>query len=396
MKVLNKAVCGMFLFVACQNQTTWHEQAVKHAESQLLSAAKYYKPGSSPRSLEKDGSVRLSTRHQSDPDWPGLQDWTSGFFPGSLWYLYELTGNEEVKKEAINYTEALDGIQYYTHTHDLGFMINCSFGNAYRLTKNPKYKELMRQGAVSLSNRFNPQVACLRSWDFGPWQFPVIVDNMMNLELLNEVAVLSGNQVFKDISIAHANTTMQHHFRDDYSSYHVLDYDTISGKPLSKGTFQGYADHSAWARGQAWGLYGYTMMFRYTKDKKYLEMAEHIASFIMSYKQMPADLIPYWDYDAPNIPNAPRDASAAAITASALLELCHYAENGEAYFDYAENILKSLASPSYQAELGENALFVLKHSVGAYPNNSEVDCPLNYADYYYLEALLRYKKKLNY
>jgi rhamnogalacturonyl hydrolase YesR len=300
-----------------------------------------------------------------------------------------------MKQKAIDYTLALDSIKYFTHTHDLGFMLYCSYGNAYRLTKEDTYKNTLIRGAQSLISRYNENVGCIRSWDFGDWQYPVIVDNMMNLEFLMWTANTTSDKTYSDIATSHADITMANHFRDDYSSYHVVSYDTITGKTIEKQTHQGYSDESSWARGQAWGIYGYTMMYRFTKNPAYLQMAQNIASLIMNLESMPEDYIPYWDYNAPDIPNAPRDASAAAVTASALLELSELTKDGQAYFNYAENVLKSLSSPAYLAEAGENNFFILKHSVGALPNNSEVDTPINYADYYYLEALLRYKSIIN-
>ncbi|WP_430812239.1 MULTISPECIES: glycoside hydrolase family 88 protein [unclassified Carboxylicivirga] len=380
---LSRYILIAIVLMACQKPPTdqWLNHAVKTAEQQLVLAAEHYTPEHNPRSVYPNGDVRLCH----------LQDWTVGFFPGTLWYGYELSANDQLKDEAIKYTEALDSIKHITHTHDLGFMLYCSYGNAYRLTKNEAYKNVLLHGAQSLISRYNKTVGCIRSWDFDEWQYPVIVDNMMNLEYLMWTSNTSNDKVYSDIATSHADITMANHFREDYSSYHVVSYDTITGKPLEKHTHQGYSHESSWARGQAWGVYGYTMMYRFTKDPAYLQMATNIADFIMNLETMPADLIPYWDYNAPNIPNAPRDASAAAITASALLELSKYTTGGEKYFEYAENVLKSLSSPAYLAEAGTNNFFVLKHSVGALPNNSEVDTPINYADYYYLEAILRYQ-----
>jgi len=240
-------------------------------------------------------------------------------------------------------------------------------------------------------------IKAIRSWDFtnnGKWQYPVIIDNMMNLELLTWASKTTGDNRFHDIAVTHANTTMENHFRDDYSCYHVVSYDTITGKPHIKMTHQGYADESAWARGQAWAIYGYTMMARETGSPEYLAQAKHIARFLMNHPNMPADKVPYWDFDAPNIPDAPRDASAAAIMASALIELSQLDKSDEAksYLDFAEQQVRSLSSPEYLAEKGTNCNFVLKHSTGHLPGNSEVDVPLSYADYYYVEALMRLKK----
>ncbi|MEZ4687789.1 MAG: BNR repeat-containing protein [Bacteroidia bacterium] len=324
--------------------------------------------------------------------------WTSGFYPGTLWYLFEQTGDSVLYKEAIRKLEVLEKEQFNTTTHDLGFMMFCSYGNALRISGDSSYKAVIHQAAKSLSSRFNPKIGCIRSWDPAPWNekwtFPVIIDNMMNLEMLLWAAREYNDTSFAHIAKTHANTTLKNHFREDFSSCHVVSYDTITGMVEAKNTDQGHADESAWARGQAWGLYGYTVMFRYTRDRRYLDQAIGIANFILKHPALPDDRIPYWDFDAPDIPNAKRDASAAAIIASALLELCSYANKVDAirYFDVAEQILQSLAAAPYLADLSENGGFLLKHSVGNMPDNTEVDVPLSYADYYYIEALSRYKK----
>lgn len=320
--------------------------------------------------------------------------WTSGFFPGVLWYLYEANGDVSLKMYAEDYTRRLEKQQFTTSNHDVGFILYCSYGNGWRLTGNEEYKQVMLQGAQSLSTRFNPVTGCIKSWNRKTWQYPVIIDNMMNLEMLFWASEQTGNSKYQDIAIAHADKTLKNHFRDNMTSYHVVSYSVPSGKVESKGTFQGYSDSSAWARGQAWGVYGYTMCYRFTKNPVYLDAAHKIARFIMENRPSENDYIPYWDYDAPGIPNAPRDASASAVTASALLELCGYSEDkklSNSYVEYAENILKQLSSPDYLAKEKENNGFILMHSVGSFPHDSEVDVPLNYADYYYLEALKRYK-----
>ena len=317
-----------------------------------------------------------------------VKDWTSGFFPGSLWYAYELTGNDSLKTEAIEYTNLLNPVRYYRGTHDLGFMINCSYGNALRLTKNDTIAAVMHETADNLCSRFNEGIGCIRSWDFGTWNFPVIIDNMMNLDLLFTVSKLTNDDKYKNVAITHANTTMKNHFRPDYTSWHVVSYNN-DGTVERKQTWQGKNDDSAWSRGQGWGVYGYTACFRETKDSTYLEFARNIADMIMS-RVKTDDAIPYWDYMAPVTPETPRDASAAAVTASALLELSTFVADGQKYFDYAEKILKSLSSDAYLAKPGTNGGFILMHSTGSLPNGSEIDVPLNYADYYYLEALKRY------
>lgn len=323
-------------------------------------------------------------------------DWTEGFFPGTCWYLYETTKDEKWKNAAEKFQAQFESHKNYTFYHDLGFVFNCSYGNGYKLTKNEDFKQVLITAGDSLMTRFNPTVGSIMSWDVDKgwqsergWKFPVIIDNMMNLELLFELSEMTGDSKYKEVAIAHADTTLKNHFRDDYSCVHVVDYDPETGEVRNKHTAQGYAHESSWARGQAWAIYGYTLCYRYTKDEKYLEQAKNVADFIINYEGTPEDGIPYWDYNAPNIPNEPRDASAVAITVSALIELNDYT-NGK-YEAATDKILKSLASEAYTAKLGENKNFVLKHSVGSIPHNNEIDVPLNYADYYYLEALLRYK-----
>lgn len=321
------------------------------------------------------------------------KDWTSGFFPGSLWLAYSLTGDEKLHAEAEKYTGRLEGIQYYKGTHDLGFMVFCSFGNQQAAEHDKHSAEVIVEAANSLISRCDPTIGLIRSWDFGEWNYPVIIDNMMNLEMLFWASKHTGDPKYRDVACRHADITMKNHFRDDCSSYHVVSYND-DGTVESQGTFQGYSDSSAWARGQAWGLYGYTMCYRETGDEKYLKHARRIASFIMNHPATPADRIPYWDYNAPDIPDAPRDASAAAVMSSALFELSTLVPEaeGKEYFNYAETLLVNLSSDGYLAQKGTNGGFILMHSVGHLPADSEIDTPLNYADYYYLEAIGRYLK----
>ncbi|SJZ97990.1 Glycosyl Hydrolase Family 88 [Chitinophaga eiseniae] len=380
------------LFMQSYAQSGKADQALlRKADETLQFAARQYKlmmrhvPDTLlPRSTNKDGSLMTS-----NANW-----WTSGFYPGTTWFLYEYTKDPVFKTEALKRMALIQKNQFNTRTHDLGFMMYCPFGNALRITGDTAYKRMLLNSARSLSTRFNPTVGCIKSWDHGTWKFPVIIDNMMNLELLTWASRESGDARFDKIARTHANTTIKHHFRPDYSSYHVIDYDPSNGAVLQKKTHQGLADSSAWSRGQAWGLYGYTMMYRETKDKAYLNQARHIAEYILRHPRMPADLIPYWDYDAPEIPNAPRDVSAGAVAASALLELSRYTNKaeGKRYWNAAEKMLNSLCSPAYLAKEGENNDFILMHSVGSLPHQSEVDVPLTYADYYFVEALLRYKQ----
>ncbi len=315
--------------------------------------------------------------------------WVSGFFPGCLWYLYEYTGNDKFKEAAEDWTVGLENQKNNDGTHDLGFMMYCSFGNGYRLTGKEEYQEILIQTAQTLGSRYNETVGCIRSWDWGLWQFPVIIDNMMNLELMTWAGKKSGDSSLIEIAVNHSDRTIENHFREDYSSFHVVDYNKATGAVLSRETFQGYADSTAWARGQAWGLYGYTMMYRETGDSTYLEQAINIADFFTT--NLPEDYIPYWDYNAPNIPDEPKDASAAAIAASALIELSGYDNDPvSTYLFFAEKILENLINKEYTAEPGTNANFILKHSVGNGNSGHGLDKPQIYADYYYIEALIRY------
>jgi uncharacterized protein YyaL (SSP411 family) len=328
------------------------------------------------------------------------RDWTVGFFPGSLWYLFEATDDATWRTSAQKFTALLISEQDNTRTHDVGFILYCSFGNGYRLTGDPTYRAVLLKGASSLSTRYSPAVQSIKSWDRPAtmFTFPVIIDNMMNLELLLWAAREGGETRFRDIAVAHADTTLKNHFRPDNSSFHVVDYDGATGRVLRRITHQGVADSSAWARGQAWGLYGYTVMYRETRDDRYLAQAEKIAAFIIDHPRLPADKVPYWDFDAPGIPNVPRDSSAAAVMSSALLELAGLTRDAAAaarYVELAEAQVRSLCSPEYLAEPGTNGGFLLKHATGNHPKNSEIDTPLNYADYYFLEALLRARARLS-
>lgn len=323
-----------------------------------------------------------------------IQWWCSGFYPGSLWLIYEQTKDESIHQEALRTLEVIEANKTFTGNHDLGFMMFCSYGNAYRITGEQVYKDILFASAAALSTRYRPVIKVIQSWNKNKyWECPVIVDNMMNLELLNWVSDNGGDKKYKEIAINHANTTLKNHFREDYSSYHVVDYHPENGKVIRKATWQGAANTSSWARGQGWALYGYTLMYRDTKDKTYLKQAEGIANFILNHPNLPEDKIPYWDFDAPFIPFAVRDASAGALIASALLELAQYVKSDKKsfYLQNAEQMIRSLSSDAYRSAPGENAGFLLKHSTGALPLNSEIDIPIIYADYYFLEALKRYK-----
>ena len=350
----------------------------------VLDSVAVSKPGNAvyPRSIRPDG-----TFWESNYKW-----WCSGFYPGTLWYVYEYTGNETFKELALKYQSGLEPLRYRTDDHDVGFQLMCSYGNCLRLTGDQECVPVLIDGANSLSTRFDQEVGCTRSWSFGKWSFPVIIDNMMNMELLLKATELGGDDSLKNIAIAHARTTMKNHFRDDNSCFHLVDYDPETGAVVGKQTVQGYADNSAWARGQAWAIYAYPMIYRFTKDQEMLDHAVAIAEYLLP--RVPDDGIPYWDYDAPDIPDDVRDASSAAIMACGLIELSTYvdAEKSARYLAMAEKSLRTLASDEYLAAEGGNYGFLLKHSTGNKNRDQEVDVPLTYADYYFLEALMRWQK----
>ncbi|MFT3738093.1 MAG: glycoside hydrolase family 88 protein [Breznakibacter sp.] len=340
-----------------------------------------------PRTIERD-SV----------DWRmvPIDDWTSGFWPGTLWYAYEYSKDPSLKEAADRYTRLLTPLSVQTaYDHDIGFQVFCSFGNGERIAHLPGYREVIVRSADTLATLFNPRVGTILSWPREVERFGgnhnTIIDNMINLEMLFWASKNGGDSVLYHIADSHARTTMANHFRADGSTYHVVLYDMGNGERTKGITHQGYADGSMWARGQAWAIYGYTMVYRETRDTAYLRMAQKAADVYLS--RLPADMVPYWDFDAPNIPDAPRDASAAAVTASALLELSSLVpdfDKAELYFDKAKAMLAALSTPAYQSG-GTKSSFLL-HSTGHYPNGTEIDASINYADYYYIEALLRYKK----
>ena len=323
------------------------------------------------------------------------EEWCAGFWPGVLWYDYEYTKDKQVLEEAENFTHSLKFLSHIpAYDHDLGFLVFCIYGNGYRLTKNPAYKQVILDTADTLATLFNPIVGTILSWprEVEPrnWPHNTIMDNMINLEMLFWAAKNGGNPYLYDIAVSHADKTMKSQFRPDYTSYHVAVYDTITGNLIKGVTHQGYADSTMWARGQAWAIYGYTVVYRETKDPKYLDFAQKVTDVYLD--RLPEDKVPYWDFDDPSIPNAPRDASAGAVVASALLELSTYLPNGtgKRYKDAAIEMLTSLSSDSYQS--GESKPSFLLHSVGHWPNHSEIDASIIYADYYYIEALLRLKR----
>jgi unsaturated chondroitin disaccharide hydrolase len=391
MKIL-VVISVLSLFVVSCKQTDPMQEVITRSfdvvSHQAVAMAEYLddKEDRLPRSYVADKDEIIT----SNSKW-----WCSGFFPGVLWYLYEYSGDPSHRVLAEKYSARVEKEKFNSYDHDIGFQIYCSFGNGYRLTGREDYREVLKVAGESALKRFNPFLGVIKSWDSNrqKWQYPVIVDNMMNLELLMWNYHETGNQIFSDVAVIHSDKTLEHHYRPDHSSYHVVSYDTLTGIPHVKQTHQGAFDESIWARGNAWGLYGYVVMYRETKLPRYRDQANAIAQLMMDHPNMPEDGIPYWDYLAPEIPGALRDASAGAIMASALVELSTLTEGdlSNRYLAFAEKQLTALSSPEYLAEPGTNGFFILKRSVGHLPGKSEVDVPLTYADYYFVEALLRYK-----
>lgn len=411
LRILGKCILPFLFVLASCNKTettkgAFIDENVTFASQQTDAMLEHVgKPNGKnyPRSMNDKGELIVTN----------MYDWTPGFFPGSLWYLYELTGNEEWKSVAQEWTESLEPLRTFTKHHDLGFMMYCSYGNAERIASKPEYKDILIESAESLSTRYDERTKAIKSWNsFKSWNddsifhYPVIIDNMMNLEMLFHASKVSGNPKYYDIAVAHAQSTLQNQMRDDFTTFHVVNYDTITGNVLDRVTAQGYSDNSMWARGQAWAIYGFTMVYRETKDPKFLDAAINAANVYID--NLPEDLIPYWDFNVEQEGYLPgkrshalefkgenlKDVSAGAIVCSALFELSELS-NTPFYADIATQMLETLASPAYRATLGTNANFLLLHSVGSIPHKFEIDKPLVYADYYFLEALNRYKNLNN-
>ena len=412
----------LIAFLSVQKKDIIQEN-VDYAKSQLAYLIEAAEEGDTLRipSTFKNGAIEFVP----------TDDWVSGFFAGTLWYMYELTGDEYYAQLAQKHTEILHDIQFLEWHHDVGFMVYDSYGNGRRLKNIEAYDTVLVNTAKSLSTRFRPAAGILQSWNtdnpahwqsYRGWDCPVIIDNMMNLELLFKVSDMTGDDTYKNIAISHADKTLANHYRDDFSTYHVVDYDDETGEVRNQHTAQGIANGSRWARGQAWSIYGFTVAYRFTQDEKYLQRAKDVANYLLVVEDnMPEDLVPLWDFDiveyANNLPQDEflypnlkdkdlpkqyteiRDVSSAAIIASALYELYWHTKD-EFYKEKADKMIESLSSDEYRAELGTNGGFILKHSVGSLPhsllnieagrpNDHNIDVPLNYADYYFLEALIR-------
>lgn len=372
------------LLTACAPKATFTQEALDYCLEQTSRSLEMLRPYDcmmSPRNVAPGDSVW----HQRPVS---KELWTEGFWPGVLWYAYEYSKDEAVLEAAKGYTEALEFLsEQPAYDHDLGFIMFCSYGNGYRLTGDERYKDIIIASAERLAELWNPAVGTMLSW---PREVPTfgghntIMDNMINLETLFWAAENGGRAELRDIAIAHADTTMKYHFREDGSCYHVAVYDSETGKFMRGCTHQGYADDSMWARGQAWAIYGYTMCYRFTRDPRYLEHACKVTDVYI--KGLPEDMVPYWDFNDPRIPAAPKDASAAAVVASALVELSGYAPEEKGYLAAAKAMLESLHNGYRSME--RNPSFLL-HSTGHHPGGTEIDYSIIYADYYYIEALMR-------
>lgn len=328
------------------------------------------------------------------------EEWCAGFWPGILWNACgdstaDKAWTSKVEKYARGFTERLEYQAYSpVYDHDLGFIMIGSYMNGWKHTGDTRYKEVLLAATDTLATLYNPKVGTLLSWPRNVGMFGghnTIIDNMINLELLFWAARNGGDTRLKDIAVSHADTTMAYHFRPDFTSYHVAVYDTLTGKHLYNCTHQGYADSTMWARGQAWAIYGYTMVYRETGERKYLDFARKVTDVYLD--RLPVDGIPWWDFSAPHSAPAYRDASAAAIVASALIDLAAFVEKDDSarYMDSALLMLQSLSSETYQSRTAKPSF--LQHCVGNLPAGSEIDASINYADYYYIEALCKVAKQ---
>lgn len=343
------------------------------------------------------GCPRSIQKGESEWSMASFTDWTAGFYPGILWYAYEYSDNPEMRKYAEAFTESLMPYLANIGNHDLGIMTVASAGHAWRLAGEEKYRKAILDAAENLSLLYNPAVGTINSWpymkdDMG-WPHNTIIDNMINIELLFLASEISGDDRYCRMAVNHAETTMKNHFRKDGSTYHVLVYDDKTGEVIKKITHQGYSDDSMWARGQAWAIYGFSMAYKKSGDKRFLRTAVKAADVF--WEKIPDDFVPCWDFDDPEIPDAPKDASAAAIAAAGMIEiaaLTNKPEQGRRYLRQAVKILESLSSPEYSGGDASDALIL--HCTGHKPHGYEIDSSIIYGDYYYVEALMRLRNIL--
>ncbi len=383
-------ICSACFLISCKSQKE-EEPTINDLSVEQLLMVRYDQLASYP--VDSVSFPRSYSRKKNATIKVPSKDWTSGFFVGNLLQLHTLTGEDRFRESAIQWLPYMKKEELNGKTHDMGFKIWCSYGEAFEQTGKEEYKQVILKSAQTLSTRFNENVGSLRSWDFNAdkWEFPVIIDNMMNLELLFEATRISGDSTYHNMAVTHADTTLKNQFRDDNSTVHVVVYDTLTGGVKEKITHQGFNDDSSWARGQGWAIYGFTMSYRYTKDQKYLDQAIKTADFYLNHPRFPVDGIPYWDFDDTAIPDAPRDASAAAVIASAMVELYGFTKDGR-FLDYSEKVASTLQTAEYILPAELDAPFILDHSTGNWPKNDEIDEPIVYGDYYFLETLIRLKE----
>lgn len=349
--------------------------------------------GASLSSISSASSYPSTTKTSGAWNTTGASSWTSGFFPGALWRMYERSADASWRTAAAQRQAGIAGQKTNAGDHDIGFKVFTSFGNGYRLTGDDAYRQVVLTAAGTLATRYSPTVGCIRSWGSisDAKDFEVIIDNMINLELLFWASKHGGKSEWYQMALSHALKTRENHVRPDGSTYHVVDYNPATGAVKSKRSAQGYNTESTWARGQAWAIYGFTMAYRETSDPRFLDTARATADYFIGH--LPSDKVPYWDFELPSLAGQPRDSSAAAIAASGLLELSQLetdAARKQTYLDSARAILTSLSSPGYLAE-GTSYRSILLH--GTRNNNSSSadghDTGLIYGDYYFVEALLR-------
>ena len=376
-----------------EKQLQYCHKQIKRALAELQQKDDSFDYTMEPRNILKGDKQKGWNCRKATPE-----EWCDGFWPGILWMDYQNTKDEAVRKAAEGYTESLKGIAYRPcYDHDIGFLMFCSYGKGYEVNHSQEYKNVILTSADSLATLFNPIVGTILSWprEVKPrnWPHNTIMDNMMNLDMMFWAARNGGNKLLYDLAVTHAKTTMQNHFRPDGSCYHVAVYDTISGDFVKGVTHQGYSDDSMWSRGQSWAIYGYTMVYRYTRNRMFLDFAQKVTDiYIKRLKETSDDFIPLWDMDdSRGTMGAPKDVSAACVVADALLELQKYVggEKGEEYKQFALQTLAQLSTSKYQS--GKKNVAFLMHSTGHHPAGSEIDASIIYADYYYLEALNRVK-----
>jgi unsaturated chondroitin disaccharide hydrolase len=325
----------------------------------------------------------------------GADDWTAGFYAATLWRTYERTHDPAWRQRAETWQAGL-ARQTSQDSTDLGFKLFDTYGVGYQLTGDESYKRVVLAAADTVAHRYNSKVGMFRVWDKANDQtrFRVNIDALMNQELMFWAGQNGGNPQYADMAKHHALRALQDLVRPDGGTWMVASYDQKTGALLGHSTKQGYATESTWSRGQAWAVYGFTTAYRYTKDPRFLDGARRTADYFV--RRLPPDRVPYWDFDVPNKATAPRDTSASAVVASALVELSGYETDPAAKqhdTDTARDILTALSSPTY-APRNQTFAAMLQHGTQHYPAGW-ADTGIMFGDYYFVEALGRYEKAGN-